>query len=326
LIFEKEKPSRSRFTTFGLTILLAFASAALAVDGTVLINQSTVTTGLTGCPTGGHFPIIICQSGSYRLSGNLTVPDANTTAINMTADNVSLDLNGFAILGPANCTPGTFPVQCSTTGFGDGIASFRNNISVSNGTISGMGAAGIRLLGFGGRIDGLRVENNAGVNSSSLSSLGGGVHCIANCDQYDPEAVAGGIIAVNANISNCKAMANAQHGIYVLGSGMADRNTVSYNGGFGIVGSVGIISVFFGINGALVATNNSVFSNGQDGMNRVALGVNNTFVANLGFGFSCAVATSAPCAFEGNMFRLNGLNFDQNSTSLGHNFCGGAVC
>ena len=38
----------SRFTTFGLTILLAFAPAALAVDGTVLINQSTITNGLTG--------------------------------------------------------------------------------------------------------------------------------------------------------------------------------------------------------------------------------------------------------------------------------------
>ena len=45
----------SHFTTCGLIILLAFASTALAVDGTVLINQSTITNGLTGCPTGGHF-------------------------------------------------------------------------------------------------------------------------------------------------------------------------------------------------------------------------------------------------------------------------------
>jgi hypothetical protein len=75
----------SRSTKLGLTILLAFAPAALAVDGTVLINQSTITNGLTGCPTGGHFPIIICQSGSYRLSGNLVVPDGNTGAIIISA-------------------------------------------------------------------------------------------------------------------------------------------------------------------------------------------------------------------------------------------------
>ena len=120
----------SRFTTFGLTILLAFAPAALAADGTVLINQSTITNGLTGCPTGGHFPIFICQPGSYRLSGNVTVPDANTDAIHITADNVTLDLNGFAILGPATCIPNTFPKQCSTTsttGTGNGITSFNSN-------------------------------------------------------------------------------------------------------------------------------------------------------------------------------------------------------
>jgi hypothetical protein len=40
----------SRFTTCGLAILLAFAPAALAVDGTVLINQSTITNGFDGLP------------------------------------------------------------------------------------------------------------------------------------------------------------------------------------------------------------------------------------------------------------------------------------
>jgi hypothetical protein len=117
-----------RFTTCGLTILLAFASAALAVDGTVLINQSTITNGLTGCPTGGHFPVVICQSGSYRLSGNLTVPDANTDAIDINADNVTIDLNGFSILGPTVCNGS--PLTCSPSGptaSGIGIASNNAN-------------------------------------------------------------------------------------------------------------------------------------------------------------------------------------------------------
>ena len=157
-----------RFITFGLTILLAFASAALAVDGTVLINQSTITNGLTGCPTGGHFPIIICQSGSYRLSGNITVPDANTDAIHINADNVSLDLNGFAILGPATCQAGTFPVRCSATGFGFGIVSDSNNIGVSNGAVNGMGGRWNRALWIGVRIDGLRVANNANAFEAAI--------------------------------------------------------------------------------------------------------------------------------------------------------------
>src|SRR5215472_14139869 len=113
----------SRFTTCGLAILLAFASAALAADGVVLINQSTITNGLPGCPTGGHFPIMICQSGSYRLSGNLTISDANADGIDINSDNVTLDLNGFSILGPVVCSGS--PLTC--------------NPSVPGGRISGTG-------------------------------------------------------------------------------------------------------------------------------------------------------------------------------------------
>lgn len=38
----------------------------------------------------------LCQPGSYRLSGNLLVPDGSN-GILVAADNVSLDLNGFSI-------------------------------------------------------------------------------------------------------------------------------------------------------------------------------------------------------------------------------------
>ena len=47
-----------------------FATSAFAVDGQVLINQSTVMAA-------GGFPYIISNSGSYKLSGNLTM---NTTS------------------------------------------------------------------------------------------------------------------------------------------------------------------------------------------------------------------------------------------------------
>jgi hypothetical protein len=301
LIFEKEKLSMSRFTTFGLTILLAFAPAALAADGTVLINQSTITNGLTGCPTGGHLPIVICQPGSYRLSGNVTVPDANTDAIHINADNVTLDLNGFAILGPATCTPFTFPLQCSTTGTGTGILSINNNhIGVSNGAINGMGSAGIRFIGNGARIDGLRVANNAGVCQS-----------LPNCTLGE---FSGGIIAEDAVISNCTVTANAEVGIFVALSGTVNQNIVSYNGGFGIAGNG---------DGSLVASNNSVFVNGQDGMNNVTLAFNNSIRSNKGIGFSCLDTT---CSFEGNVFLSNAGGATSHGTSLGHNSCNGTVC
>ena len=118
----------SRFIIFGLTILLAFAPAALAVDGTVLINQSMITNGLTGCPTGGHFPIIICQSGSYRLSGNLAVP-VGSDAIHIAASNVTLDLNGFSI---TSTNVMTSPITLGVTSVGG-----PSGVTIRNGNIRG---------------------------------------------------------------------------------------------------------------------------------------------------------------------------------------------
>ncbi len=99
----------TRFTTYSLTALfsaalLALAPSALAVDGTILINQNTSVNGLPGCPNAG-FPIIICQPGSYKLSGNLTMSTSATgnyagldIAIGISSSGVVFDLNGFSII------------------------------------------------------------------------------------------------------------------------------------------------------------------------------------------------------------------------------------
>ena len=210
--FLKRRSSMSRFTTFGLTILLAFAPAALAVDGTVLINQSTITNGLTGCPTGGHFPIIICQSGSYRLSGNLTVPDANTTAINVSADNVTIDLNGFSIIGPVVCSGSPTVTSCSPQSNGSlnngvGILANTTNVAVLNGNIHGMGTFAIGL-GAEGRIENVHVANNG----------------------------AGGIaVGEGSKVSSCILSNNLGRGIVTLGAALISENTVIGNEAGGIV-------------------------------------------------------------------------------------------
>jgi hypothetical protein len=76
---------------------------------------------------GSGFPFVISQPGSYRLTGNLTV-DQNTTAIQIGADNVTLDLNGFAIIGPTVCSGA--PLICTPSGSGSGVvADQANNIN-----------------------------------------------------------------------------------------------------------------------------------------------------------------------------------------------------
>ena len=219
----------SRFSTCVLTILLALAPAALAVDGIVLINQSTLANGLTGCPTGGHFPIIICQPGSYRLSGNLTVPDANTDAIHITADNVTVDLNGFAILGPG--------------AKGSGIGIVGGNTSVSNGTIRGMGSQGIfvtgrsrvyKILIIGNGGDGI-VSIGLGLVSECISSENGGVGINVTAGIVMNNVVsenAGDGISGTAVITGNAVFSNA-NGINV-GNSIISGNIVQQNTLFGV--------------------------------------------------------------------------------------------
>jgi hypothetical protein len=77
-------------------IVAALSTSLYAVDGVVLINQSQALAGNITPGDAPGFPVTISQSGSYRLTGNLIIPDANTTAIQITAENVTLDLNGLA--------------------------------------------------------------------------------------------------------------------------------------------------------------------------------------------------------------------------------------
>lgn len=161
-------------TLFSLTLFVLFAGPAFAVDGVVLINQSIALAGNATPGDTPGFPITISVSGSYRLSGNLIPPDGNTTVIQITADNVSIDLNGFSIIGPVVCSGGPPVTGCSPSGFGAGITSSNANISVSNGTVRGMGT-GISLQGAGSRIANVQAMSNSfdGIDATPGSIVSG---------------------------------------------------------------------------------------------------------------------------------------------------------
>ena len=116
---------------FKHAVLCAFMStAAFAVDGVVLIDQNRALAGnVTPGDTPG-FPITISQPGSYRLSGNLSVPSGQN-AIVIAAQNVTLDLNGFNIITP------TQPQIGGVAGIVSNGIALPNNIKIHNGTIEG---------------------------------------------------------------------------------------------------------------------------------------------------------------------------------------------
>jgi len=265
--------------------LLVFAPAALATDGVVLINHNTSVNGLPGCPHAG-FPIIICQSGSYRLSGDLSVPDADTDGIDINADNVTLDLNGFTLSGPVTCTPFKFPLHCTATGKGNGISvviASAKNITVRNGTMRGMGSSGILLSAtLGGLVEDMHVESSGG-------SMGAG------------------IVLAFGTVTRCTVTANAGSGIVASGDSTISFNSVTTNGANGVIG------------GGLVS-NNDISENGQDGISNAGLILHNSIHANRGFGINGAGG------FLGNLIGSNSAGTFTSATSMGQNLCNGVAC
>ena len=211
-------------TARSLVLLTLLAAPAFAVDGVVLINQSIALAGGVTPGDSPGFPVTISVSGSYRLSGNLVVPDGNTTAIMVAADNVTIDLNGFSIIGPNTCSG--FPVNsCSLAGEGFGIfGAGMLNTTVMNGCITGMTNTGIFL--DSGKVDHVSVLNNAlrgivigtGLISNSIALSNGR-------DGFD----------LSGTVINSISQFNGDSGI--LGSGLFTGNYSWQNGGSGVAAS-----------------------------------------------------------------------------------------
>jgi hypothetical protein len=159
-----------------IAVAMAVAPALLyAVDGQILINQATVLAA-------GGFPYKITQSGSYKLSGNLVV-STEVDAIDIVANNVTLDLNGFTISNvSAEACNGLLP--CTFTGVG--VSSPSNiAIAVRNGAVSGFGTA-VLLQGIvNNRVEELNVSSvNTGlslvgavVRRNNVTAVSTGIMC-----------------------------------------------------------------------------------------------------------------------------------------------------
>lgn len=211
-----------------LVCLGAIQGTAHAVDGVLLINQSNANAGnITPGDTPG-FPVSINLPGIYKLSSNLVVPNENTTAIQINVNNVTIDLNGFAILGPNVCATDGVSVAhpCTRPGTGMGIdggtaVPFNvENTRIMNGTIDGMGNIGIF------------ANVNARIEKMNVSSSGG----------Y-------GIYTFGGVILDSLVRGNGNVGIETTGAIIRDSRSI-FNRGYGIQ-----TSTFSIISGCVIATN-----------------------------------------------------------------------
>ncbi len=138
-------------------------------------------------------PYTISSPGFYYITKDLSCA-AGVHGITITADNVTVDLMGFSLVGPGG------------TGYFDGIYMWgRTNVEIRNGTVRQFQHYGIgdcSSLGTSHRIINIRVRNNG-----------------------DPGIY---LLGKSHLVKDCTAMENGDHGIYA-GSGSTVTGNTCYN-------------------------------------------------------------------------------------------------
>lgn len=309
-------------------LLLLVAPIAAKGDGIPEINQTCAVR--TGCfpGDGAGFPVTITTPGSFVLTGSLTVPDLSTTAILVSASDVTVDLAGFRIQGLNSCS-GT-PTVCSSLQPGVGVAvddsSLRFRVEVRNGTIVGMGSDGVNV-GDDCVVRNLRLAENGGNGVD-----GGSEGCLLE-GNISSENGNYGLQCNQCTVIRNVTMRNGTRGISADGTIFA--NTSRENGTFGILSGVGstiadntvTLNVSDGIvvNGRSIVGRNTVRSNGGAGIRANSgdglLVQGNAIGGNTGFGMSLG----AEDAYTENSIVGNTAGTVAGGVPIGANFCDGAA-
>ena len=166
-------------------------------------------------------PYTITAAGSYYLTTNLSGSVAQDGII-VQADNVTLDLNGFALLGAIGSSNG---ITCATSG---------QNLTVRNGTICHWGTHGIDFsTTVNSRFERLNVYTNGGWG------IHAGNQALVEACQATGNANTGIQTGPASRVRNCLTAHNGGHGVFVGTGGNVIECTAQGNGIDGISGEAG---------------------------------------------------------------------------------------
>jgi len=158
-------------------------------------------------------PYTIDTSGSYYLTSDLT---SEADGIIVNADNVTIDLMGFSLIGTGSGT--TYGIYM------DG----RSNVEIRNGTVRDFGSHGIYEAssdGKGHRVIGIRATyNGSSVHGNAIYLLGMN-HLVKNCTA-SYSGYSGRGIWVG---SGCSVVGNISHNNEGINIQTGNRNTVTNN-------------------------------------------------------------------------------------------------
>lgn len=331
----------------GLALVL-LASPLAAVDGVLEVAQACVADGCFP-GDGPGFPVEIIRPGSYRLTGDLVVPDAASTAISIAVSGATLDLNGFGLRGVVVCSG--VPLQCAPAGTGRGVdAAGMEHVIVRNGEIRGFGDSGVavgplslledlQLTSNGG--DGARLGFMAEMRRCASSSNGGrGVSgdlgAVVRDSRFAGNAGAGVGTLVGSVVERNISRSNEGDGIVAGAGSRIDGNDVqAHSSGTGLMcpgGSCRIADNRVTGNGTGIACGgpcqaiaNQVFSNSGAGIALSGAGgllTSNWVASNGGVGLDL----NATAGYRENVMQDNSAGEVNGGVNLGANLCGPALC
>jgi parallel beta-helix repeat protein len=195
--------------------------------------------------TSASYNFIINQPGSYYLSANVLVTKTNGIQIN--AQGVTLDLNGFQIS------------QVSPNGIGIEILMTSDHTTVRNGSIKGF-ASGI----FGRTAKACAFRDLAVTACTSYGILTGPSAVLESCRAHDNAGYAAIFADVGSSLVNCTASNNGNTpdsiGIQTARGCTTTHSTAFANSGVGILGGEGSV-----VKDCVAYSNGGVGIQGQNG-------------------------------------------------------------
>jgi hypothetical protein len=215
------------------------------VEGTNLYTKAEVDT-LVAAANGGRiaigpttsFPIVIDEPGSYVLTADLNLTEENINAIEINADDVTLDLSGHVIQGPnAPYGKGIYSINSQNLTVHDGIIrGFYDGIYVWE--IGPTGGCIIQNITAGNNIGyGIFVHRAVVENCLAYSNTDGGIVVGDGSVVRGSSALENGSAGISLSASSaidCVARGNESHGIHIGSLGLVSGCNISDNGGYGI--------------------------------------------------------------------------------------------
>ncbi|HJT95422.1 MAG TPA: hypothetical protein VJ777_26370 [Mycobacterium sp.] len=215
----------TRVNTLLLTLVLIVGLAILAMLAADVRGGPLDPPGPPGSTDGvrepgtpiSSVPFTINTGGRYYLTRNLT-GSAGQSGVTIAADNVTLDLGGFTLVGVNGSVNGVF------------VSGARTGITIEGGTIRGWFNGIDATAATYSRVVGTAViANGQALGDGSYGILIGESSVVRDC-QVSINLNHGIYLGPRGRVHDCSISQNGGSGVLVNGYAMVDRNSIVYNG------------------------------------------------------------------------------------------------